>query len=544
MVKLKFSLIALLLALTGCSSIVREPEKPDTVYHFTVLHTNDTHGRFWSNRDGEYGMAARQTVVDIVRNEVQAAGGYTLLLDGGDVNTGVPESDLQDAVPDFMGMNQLAYDAMAVGNHEFDKGLTVLQKQRELAHFPMLSANIYRKGERMFEPYRVFQLGGLRVAVLGLTTEDTRLLANPDNVSELEFRKPVDEARTLIPELRSKADVVIAATHMGHFEDGQHGRQAPGDVELARAVKGLDLIVGGHTQNPVCMKAPNVRERNYIPGSDCTPDRQNGTWIVQAHEWGKYVGRADFEFRRGQLSLLRYTLIPINLKQTLEASDGTLRKVLYDLEIAEDSKMLDLLRPYQQAAREMLEREIGSSDSSLDGDRNIVRNQQTDLGQLIGRAMMEKTHADFAIVNSGGIRSSLPAGPISYRDILSVHPFGNTIGTVELSGHDVLEYLGAAAAMEPGSGGFAQFVGIDIRIVQGQVQQASIAGNEIDPEKTYRMAVNSFMAAGGDGYPILQRHPAYVDSGFVDADVLQAFIGSHSPIAAVQFDPGSAVVRE
>jgi 5'-nucleotidase/UDP-sugar diphosphatase len=287
-----------------------------------------------------------------------------------------------------------------------------------------------------------------------------------------------------------------------------------------------------------------VRERNYIPGSDCTPDRQNGTWIVQAHEWGKYVGRADFEYRRGQLSLLRYTLIPINLKQTLEASDGTLRKVLYDLEIAEDSKMLDLLRPYQQAAREMLEREIGSSDTGLDGDRNIVRNQQTDLGQLIGRAMMEKTHADFAIVNSGGIRSSLPAGPISYRDILSVHPFGNTIGTVELSGHDVLEYLGAAAAMEPGSGGFAQFVGIDIRIVQGQVQQASIAGNEIDPEKTYRMAVNSFMAAGGDGYPILQRHPAYVDSGFVDADVLQAFIGSHSPIAAVQFDPGSAVVRE
>ncbi|MEY3446854.1 MAG: hypothetical protein RIR45_1609, partial [Pseudomonadota bacterium] len=142
------------LALTACSSLVPQGPVQDKTYKITILHTNDHHGRFWKNRDGEYGMSARKTLVDAIRQEVKADGGYSLLLDGGDVNTGVPESDLQDAVPDFKGMNLLGYDAMAVGNHEFDKGPSVLKMQRDLAAFPMLSANIYRRGERLFEPYK------------------------------------------------------------------------------------------------------------------------------------------------------------------------------------------------------------------------------------------------------------------------------------------------------------------------------------------------------------------------------------------------------
>ena len=115
------------LALSGCAQWGGPGPDKDKTYAITILHTNDHHGRFWKNRDGEYGMAARKTVVDQIRQEVKAAGGYSLLLDGGDVNTGVPESDLQDAVPDFRGMNLMGYDAMAVGNHEFDKPPVVLQ---------------------------------------------------------------------------------------------------------------------------------------------------------------------------------------------------------------------------------------------------------------------------------------------------------------------------------------------------------------------------------------------------------------------------------
>jgi len=531
------------LALSGCAQWGGPSPDKDKTYAITILHTNDHHGRFWKNRDGEYGMAARKTVVDQIRQEVKAAGGYSLLLDGGDVNTGVPESDLQDAVPDFRGMNLLGYDAMAVGNHEFDKPPVVLQMQRDLAVFPMLSANIYKDGSRMFSPYKVFNLGGVRVGVMGLTTEDTQKMVHPDNLRGITFANVQTETAKVLPELRKKADVVIAATHMGHYEDGKHGVQAPGDVELARAVKGLDMIVGGHSQNPACMKAENVLDRAYVPDNQCTPDRQNGTWIVQAHEWGKYVGRADFTYRNGEFKLVKYTLIPINLKKAVKAADGKTVMQTYAAEIAESTEMLQLLKPFQDFGQQKLLVEVGSSDGKLEGDRSVVRSQPTALGVMIGQSMMDKTKADFAIVNAGGVRDSLPAGKITYKDVLTVHPFGNTVVVVTLTGKEVRDYLAAAAKMTAGSGAFAQFAGVQLVVEAGQVASAKIAGQDIDPSKTYRMAINNFVAAGGDGYPKLNNHPGYVDTGFVDADVLRAYIAANSPLKSQAFAPGNNVVR-
>ena len=532
--------LAALLA-SGCADLSRL--QPDQTYAITVLHTNDHHGRFWKNADGEYGMAARKTAIDAIRAEVAAGGGHSLLLDGGDVNTGVPESDLQDAEPDFEAMNRLGYDAMAVGNHEFDKPLAVLEKQRRWARFPMLAANIYRRGQRLFKPYATFTLGGVRVAVLGLTTDDTWKLVNPDNLQGVEFRKPQEEARALMPELKARADVVIAATHMGHYANGAHGSNAPGDVELARAVKGFDLIVGGHSQNPVCMQAENVADVAYEPGGECRPDRQNGAWIVQAHEWGKYVGRADFEFRNGVLSLRRYRLIPINLKKTVNGADGTPHKQFYATEINEDADMLAFLKPFQHKGQAALSKAVGRSDGLLMGDRGSVRKEPTDLGVFAGMAMLDKARADFAVLNSGGIRDSLPAGDISYRDVLKVFPFGSTLAFVDLSGQEALAYLNAAAAMTPGAGAFAQFAGVQLVIEAGRVRQARIQGQPIDPARTFRLAINSFMAAGGDGYPRIKDHPGHVDTGFVDADMLKAFITARSPLKAADYAPGSAVVR-
>ena len=531
------------LALSGCAQWGGPGPDKDKTYAITILHTNDHHGRFWKNRDGEYGMAARKTVVDQIRQEVKAAGGYSLLLDGGDVNTGVPESDLQDAVPDFRGMNLMGYDAMAVGNHEFDKPPVVLQMQRDLATFPMLSANIYKDGSRMFSPYKVFNLGGVRVGVMGLTTEDTQKMVHPDNLRGITFANVQTETAKVLPELRQKADVVIAATHMGHYEDGKHGVQAPGDVELARAVKGLDMIVGGHSQNPACMKAENVLDRAYVPGNECKPDRQNGTWIVQAHEWGKYVGRADFTYRNGEFKLVKYTLIPVNLKKAVKAADGKTVMQTYAAEIAESPEMLQLLKPFQDFGQQKLLVEVGSSDGKLEGDRSVVRSQPTALGVMIGQSMMDKTKADFAIVNAGGVRDSLPAGKITYKDVLTVHPFGNTVVVVTLTGKEVRDYLAAAAKMTAGSGAFAQFAGVQLVVEAGQVASAKIAGQDIDPSKTYRMAINNFVAAGGDGYPKLNNHPGYVDTGFVDADVLRAYIAANSPLKSQAFAPGNSVVR-
>ena len=538
-----FLSLTCLAALTACSSLQTGGPEKDKTYKVTILHTNDHHGRFWKNSDGEYGMAARKTVIDGIRSEVAKSGGYSLLLDGGDVNTGVPESDLQDAVPDFRGMNLLGYDAMAVGNHEFDKPLGVLRMQRDLAKFPMLAANIYDRGQRMFEPYKIFSLGGLRIGVMGLTTEDTFKMVSPDNIKGIEFRGVISEAAKVVPELRRKADVVIAATHMGHYENGNHGTQAEGDVEMARAVKGIDLVVGGHSQNPACMKAENVLDREYVPGAECRPDRQNGSWIVQAHEWGKYVGRADFEYRNGEFKLIKYALIPINLKRQVKAADGKTSLVTYTPEIAEHPEMLALLKPYQEFGQEKLLVEVGSTDGRLEGDRAVVRSKPASLAVMIGRALMTKTKADFAVVNAGGVRDSFAPGKLTYKDVLKVQPFGNTTVLLDLTGNEVMDYLNAAAKMSVGSGAFAQFAGVELVITGGVVSSARIRGAPVDPGKTYRMVINIFVAAGGDGYPRMTGHKSFVDTGFVDADVLRGFITGNSPIKAADFDPGNAVVR-
>ena len=556
--KLAVAALALMMAGYGVTALAATPQKSQAV-HLTILHTNDHHGHFWKNQDGEYGLAAQKTLVDQVRNEVRKQGGQLLVLSGGDINTGVPESDMQDAEPDFKGMKVIGYDAMALGNHEFDNSLEVLKKQAHWAGFPFLSANIYRGDQRMFEPYKIFNKGGVRVAVMGLTTDETGKLVNPDNLKYdgkwrsgaqvnpaskdgIVFRSPIVEAADLVPELRKRADIVIAATHMGHYTDGQHGSNAPGDVELARAVKGIDLIVGGHSQNPVCMSAENTRNDAYVPGGECRPDQQNGAWIVQAHEWGKYVGRADFEYKDGKLNLLKYQLIPVNLKKSVTNDKGEKTKVLYGSEITEDAKLLKLLTPFQEKGQEALKIKVGKSTGEFMGKRDVVRSQPTNLGVLVGTAMREKVKADFAVMNSGGIRDSLPAGELTYRDVLKVQPFGNQISYADLTGAEVQNYLNVIGKMSAGSGGFPQFAGISIKYVKGEATHVMIGGKPLDPNATYRMTLNDFTSAGGDGYPKLKGvHPTWVNSGFTDANVLKDYISNHLPIDPANYDPNNAL---
>jgi 5'-nucleotidase/UDP-sugar diphosphatase len=535
------ALAAAALLLAACAGAPMAPAERS--YKVTILHTNDHHGRFWRNDDGEYGLAARKTLIDAIRAEVKASGGHSLLLDGGDVNTGVPESDTQDAEPDFKGMQLLGYDAMAIGNHEFDKPLAVLEKQRGWIKFPMLAANIYKDGKRMFQPYHVFNLDGLKIAVVGMTTDDTWKMVDPEGIKGVEFRKPAAEAAKIMGELKSNAHVVIAATHMGHYTNGQSGVNAPGDVEMARQVKGFDLIIGGHSQNPVCMSGENQRNDAYVPGAPCAPDRQNGAWIVQAHEWGKYLGRADFEYSKGELRLVNYRLLPVNLKRTVRGADGKDSKVVYTSEIKEDLEVLGFLTPFQERGRAALDVQIGDADGKLDGDRANVRAKPTNMGVFIASAMMKKAKADLAIMNSGGIRDSMQPGKVTYKDVLKVQPFGNTLVYVDMNGKELMDYLNAAAKMSVGSGAFAQFAGVRLVIAGGAVQSASINGQPIDMAKTYRLALNNFQANGGDGYPKVSGHPGYVNTGFVDADMMREFIAGQKPVRVATYEPGDAVVR-
>ncbi|AAV78114.1 bifunctional UDP-sugar hydrolase/5'-nucleotidase UshA [Salmonella enterica subsp. enterica serovar Paratyphi A] len=547
---MKFLKRGVALALLAAFALTTQPAQAyekDKTYKITILHTNDHHGHFWRSEYGEYGLAAQKTLVDSIRKEVAQEGGSVLLLSGGDINTGVPESDLQDAEPDFRGMNLIGYDAMAVGNHEFDNPLTVLRQQEKWAKFPFLSANIYQKstGERLFKPWAIFTRQDIKIAVIGLTTDDTTKIGNPEYFTDIEFRKPAEEAKVVIQELNmnEKPDVIIATTHMGHYDNGDHGSNAPGDVEMARSLPAgsLAMIVGGHSQDPVCMASENKKQVNYVPGTPCAPDKQNGIWIVQAHEWGKYVGRADFEFRNGEMKMVNYQLIPVNLKKKVTWDNGKSERVLYTPEIAENPQMLSLLTPFQNKSKAQLEVKIGSVNGLLEGDRSKVRFVQTNMGRVILAAQIARTGADFGVMSGGGIRDSIEAGDITYKSVLKVQPFGNIVVYADMSGKEVVDYLTAVAQMKPDSGAYPQFANVSFVAKEGKLTDLKIKGEPVDPAKTYRMATLSFNATGGDGYPRIDNKPGYVNTGFIDAEVLKEFIQQNSPLDAAAFTPKGEV---
>lgn len=547
---MKFLKRGVALALLAAFALTTQPAQAyekDKTYKITILHTNDHHGHFWRSEYGEYGLAAQKTLVDSIRKEVAQEGGSVLLLSGGDINTGVPESDLQDAEPDFRGMNLIGYDAMAVGNHEFDNPLTVLRQQEKWAKFPFLSANIYQKstGDRLFKPWAIFTRQDIKIAVIGLTTDDTAKIGNPEYFTDIEFRKPAEEAKVVIQELNmnEKPDVIIATTHMGHYDNGDHGSNAPGDVEMARSLPAgsLAMIVGGHSQDPVCMASENKKQVNYVPGTPCAPDKQNGIWIVQAHEWGKYVGRADFEFRNGEMKMVNYQLIPVNLKKKVTWDNGKSERVLYTPEIAENPQMLSLLTPFQNKGKAQLEVKIGSVNGLLEGDRSKVRFVQTNMGRVILAAQIARTGADFGVMSGDGIRDSIEAGDITYKSVLKVQPFGNIVVYADMSGKEVVDYLTAVAQMKPDSGAYPQFANVSFVAKEGKLTDLKIKGEPVDPAKTYRMATLSFNATGGDGYPRIDNKPGYVNTGFIDAEVLKEFIQQNSPLDAAAFTPKGEV---
>ncbi|MDN2664925.1 bifunctional UDP-sugar hydrolase/5'-nucleotidase UshA [Psychromonas sp. 14N.309.X.WAT.B.A12] len=542
-------LTALSFSLLGCSSVADKTWEQDKVYNITVLHTNDHHGRFWQNRYGEYGMAARKTLIDGIRSEVEGAGGSVLLLSGGDINTGVPESDLQNAEPDFKGMSLIGYDAMAIGNHEFDNPMAILKQQEEWANFPLLSANIYDKktNTRLFQPYQMFDLGGVKTAVIGLTTEDTAKVGNPEYVTGIDFKDPTTEARKVIAEVEKNEhpDLIFAVTHMGHYQNAFYGVNAPGDVTLARALPegALDMIVGGHSQEPVCMEGPNVVDTEFKPGDDCVPDKQNGTYIMQAHEWGKYVGRADYQFKNGVLTLVNYRLIPVNLVKKVKIN-GESKRVLVEDKIEQDPSLLAFLTPFQENGQAELGNKVAESNAKLEGDRNMVRFQQTNLGRLVAKAQKERAKADFGVVNSGGVRDSIEAGTITYKDVLKVQPFGNQLTYVDMSGKEVLDYLNVVATKPVDTGAYAQFYGISMTVGETAVSHVKINGKSLDLTEQYRFSIPSFNAAGGDGYPNITEHPGFVNTGFVDAEVLKEYLESHSPLKVEEYQPTGEIVYQ
>ena len=236
-----------------------------------------------------------------------------------------------------------------------------------------------------------------------------------------------------------------------------------------------------------------------------------GLWNVVSIGIGAMVGAGIFALL-GQAALLLSLIHILNLKKKVTWEDGKSERVLYTPEIAENQQMISLLSPFQNKGKAQLEVKIGETNGRLEGDRDKVRFVQTNMGRLILAAQMDRTGADFAVMSGGGIRDSIEAGDISYKNVLKVQPFGNVVVYADMTGKEVIDYLTAVAQMKPDSGAYPQFANVSFVAKDGKLNDLKIKGEPVDPAKTYRMATLNFNATGGDGYPRLDNKPGYVNT--------------------------------
>jgi 5'-nucleotidase/UDP-sugar diphosphatase len=481
------------------------------VHKLVVLHTNDTHGhplKFYKHPVPDIGgMPARATLIKRIRKEAK----NVLLLDSGDINTGRAESNFFNAEPDILGMNYMAYDAVTLGNHEFDNTRSILGQQINLASFPFICANIKtRAGKHFVRPFIIKEFPGFKVAILGLTTKETEVIANPSYVKEFIFEDEVETAKRIVPLLKGKADLIIALTHMGIYRSSDRGSK-----KLASQVDGIDLIVDGHThtrlESPIVIRNPATNHE---------------TLIVQAWHKGLILGRVDILIKGKKIVDYNFNAIPINLKVIKKGPDGKKKLQFIGQKIEEDRALLNLLQPYADKVELVLSETIGSSSGTYLNDRSRYR--ETALGDIIADSMLwnaRNHNVDFAIMNAGAIRESLPKGTISKKLIYEILPFDSSIVVVKLKGSEVRSLFDYIASIQPGEGAFPQVsrgVTFKINRKKGSYEELFIDGKPVEGDKIYNIATNSYMASGGDGYEVFLNSVEQYDTVVFQRD---AFIG-------------------
>ncbi len=465
---------------------------PETDFDLTLMHTNDTHAHLEN-------VSRRVTAVKDVRSQVE----NSILLDAGDVFSGTLFFNQYNGLADVQFMNMMGYDAMVPGNHEFDKGTETLANFVKKAEFPIVSSNIdYSKDEKIntlfkdeigqpgqggnIYPATILEVDGEEVGVFGLTTEETAILANPGKKIVFEnYLKKAEESVLALKE--AGVNKIVALTHLGYTYD----------KVLAESVDGIDVIVGGHSHT--------LLDEATVYNKDSEP-----TLVVQAQEYSNYLGRLDLSFNdEGVLEAWNDELIDLNAK---DSNDQYV--------IADDEEAKTLLDSLSGPIEELKQVKVGKSAVYLDGDRNSVRDSETNLGNLMTDGMLSKAKefiktTSIAIQNGGGIRASIEKGDISLGDVLTTMPFGNTLVTLDLTGAEIVESLeNGVSKIEEGAGRFPQVSGLHYsfnrnlpageRILDVMVETEDGYEN-IELKKTYTVATNAYMADGGDGYESMKK---------------------------------------
>ncbi len=440
----------------------------------TIYHTNDMHARVVSTDDREHSIGLAEMAA-VVKSE-KAVHPDTLWLDAGDTFHGMPRINISRGESMAELLNQAGVDAMVPGNHDYNYGSKRLEELAERLNFPVLSANTVRKGthEKVFRDYRIYEMpDGIKVGVFGLTTPETAYKTDPSNVTAIEFLDPVTEARLMVWKLRSKCDVLVALVHMGLDKSSEFTSE-----QIAREVSGIDLIVDGHSHT----KLPEGL-------------RVNDTLIVQTG-WHEYnLGKVVIDVENHQIESMQAELLSKEKVRDMgKGSDPLVKKTLEKIDRKNDT---------------LFRQVVAHADRALTSDRLIVRRQEAELGNLCADALRWRTGADIAVVNGGSLRSDLPAGNVTRGDIMAIFPFGNTIKMAEIKGSAVREMLEHSVFGYPESfGGFLDVSGMSFAFdpaqpVGSRVSDILIQGQPLEEERTYRLASNDYLLAGGDAYDML-----------------------------------------
>lgn len=492
-------------------------------YTLTVLHTNDFHARFEpiskydsgcsaeDNTEGKcFGGSARLATAIAAE---RAASNNSILVDGGDQFQGTLFYTYYKGKLAAEMMNRFGYDAMTVGNHEFNDGPEVLRGFMDAVNFPVLMSNADVSKEPaladVLKKSTVIERGGEKLGLIGLTPEDTHELSSPG--AHVHFHDPIPAVKAEIAKLKAQGiNKIIVLSHSGYELD----------LKMAAEVPEIDLIVGGHSNTLLS----NTQERAVGP----YPTFVGNVPIVQAYAYGKFLGKLQITFDDDG-NVLSATGEPLIMDADVNEN------ALVKARIAEAAVPLDQIR----------NKVIGSVGGSIEGDRSVCRVQECPMGNLVADAMLERVKdqgIDIAIANSGGIRASIDAGDVTMGEVLTVLPFQNTLSTFQITGATLIEALeNGVSQVEEVKGRFPQVSGMkftwdpSVAPGEGRISEVMVMQDgafvPVDPAATYGVVSNNFIRGGGDGYKMFRSAANAYDFGPDVADVLAEYVAQNAGYA-------------
>ncbi len=503
--------------LMGAGVLAMSAGMASAEYTLHILHTNDMHSRIESinkydstcNAEGEAegkcfgGVARVKTALDTKK---AALGNQNVItLDAGDPFQGSLFYTTYKGAAEAEFMEQMGYDAMAVGNHEFDDGPQGLSDFADKVTFPVISGNLDLSGEALLagkiDNHVVLDVGGKKIGVISALATDTVETSSPGEniVFQDEIEALAQDAATLEAE---GVDIIIALNHVGLNKD----------LDVAAAVPAIDVVIGGHSHTLMS---------NDDEGTPAYPTMVDGTPVAQAYAYTKYLGHLTVTF---------------DDDGNVTAASGD--PIVLDASVTPNAAFLERIAEMGAPIEEMKTRVVAESADIIEGGRDVCRAMECPMGSLIADAMLDRVKdqgIQIAIQNGGGIRASIDQGPVTMGEVLTVLPFQNTLSTFEVSGATIIAALeNGVGQIEDGAGRFPQVAGMSYAFDAAKepgarVSDVMVGGAPIDSDKIYGVVSNNYVRNGGDGYAMFKEAANAYDFGPDLADVTAEYLAEKGP---------------